>query len=68
MGLTKKTAIPGKGIEHNGLITYVAKGAPGFSDHTPLFQSGTCKPCNIHLKSWSKRATCPRCGNPVFLS
>lgn len=36
-----------------------------WSDEALICQSGTCDGCNTDVRSWSKRAECPVCGNAV---
>ncbi len=65
---TKKTAVIGRGEGKLGEEIYAAAGVAAFPDDAPLFQTGKCVPCKIALKSWSKEATCPRCGKKVWLT
>lgn len=37
-----------------------------WSDEGPICQSGTCGSCGFAVRSWSKRAECPVCANPVY--
>lgn len=42
---------------------YIAEGDwQMWSDEHPLNQYGDCHNCGISLRSWSKRAWCPKCG------
>ena len=37
----------------------------GWSDEALICQSGSCEGCGSEVRSWSKRAECPVCGNAV---
>lgn len=40
----------------------------GWADDAPLTQTGDCPGCGAPLRSWAKRAICPRCGETVPLT
>ena len=66
--MKKGEVVIGKRYNIDGEYRHVAKGTSDWSDDTPLYQYCTCKDCKTKLISWSKNATCPKCGRNCYLT